>query len=72
MTTETNTNRIPRSVYGMDTQQPDTRGGYYYVTAIDGGSYAILAGPYDDHQTALEFWSFGTARFDESQGNGPI
>lgn len=27
--------------------------GTYYVTAVDGGNYWLMAGPYDTHQAAL-------------------
>lgn len=33
---------------------PDTRPGPYYVTAITGGRYFVMAGPYSTHQAALD------------------
>lgn len=36
-------------------QEPDTKPGNYYVTAIDGGKTAILVGPFpNNHQAALD------------------
>jgi hypothetical protein len=32
----------------------DTSPGYYYVSVIDGPRRGILAGPYDNHQAALD------------------
>ncbi len=37
----------------MSDQQPDTRPGFYYVTAIDGARYARLLGPFANHAGAL-------------------
>lgn len=35
-------------------QQPDSKPGAYYVTVVDGGRVARLAGPFmDDHAAAL-------------------
>ncbi len=35
--------------------QCDTREGHYYVSAIEGGKYVLLAGPFvDDHRRALD------------------
>jgi hypothetical protein len=36
-----------------DQQTPDTRPGHYYVTAIDGGRWFKMAGPYNQHADAL-------------------
>lgn len=38
----------------LDTDHPDPRPGYYYCTVMDGPNYALLAGPYDSHQDALD------------------
>lgn len=36
------------------TQSPDTKPGYYYVSAIDGARSALVRGPFrDDHAGAL-------------------
>lgn len=38
----------------MSDQAPDSRPGFYYVTAIDGPRYARILGPFvDDHAGAL-------------------
>jgi hypothetical protein len=37
----------------METQQPDTQAGHYYVTMIRGDKHAFLLGPFDEHATAL-------------------
>lgn len=37
----------------MNTQQPDTRPGPYYVSCIRGGKTYPMAGPYQDHASAL-------------------
>lgn len=34
-------------------QQPDTKPGPYYVSAIDAGQTFLMAGPYSDHASAL-------------------
>jgi hypothetical protein len=36
-----------------ETQQPDTRPGPYYVTAVDGSRWFKMAGPYVGHAAAL-------------------
>jgi hypothetical protein len=36
-----------------ETQQPDTRPGPYYVSAIDGSKIHLMAGPYAQHTEAL-------------------
>lgn len=37
-------------------QKPDTKPGNYYVTCVDGGRVAWLAGPFpNDHATALGY-----------------
>lgn len=38
----------------IDTGQADPRPGYYYCTVIDGSNYALLAGPYESHQEAID------------------
>lgn len=35
------------------TQQPDTKPGPYYVTAIDNGRVHLMAGPFGEHAEAL-------------------
>jgi hypothetical protein len=35
------------------TQQPDTKPGAYYTTALYNGRHALLAGPFPNHATAL-------------------
>jgi len=35
-------------------QKPDPEPGTYYVTAIDGGRYVALLGPFPTHQEALD------------------
>ena len=37
----------------MSSQQPDSRPGRYYVTAIDGDRRYFLAGPWPEHTQAL-------------------
>ena len=37
-----------------ETQQPDTRPGPYFVSAIDGTKKYLMAGPYAQHTDALE------------------
>ena len=37
----------------LDLDGPDLRPGAYYVSAVDGGRYALLAGPYPSHAAAL-------------------
>lgn len=42
------------------TQQPDTKPGFYYVTARDAGRTALLAGPFEnDHARALDLVDAG-------------
>jgi hypothetical protein len=38
----------------MAQQQPDTQPGPYYVSAIDGSKWALVSGPYETHQEALD------------------
>jgi hypothetical protein len=38
-----------------DEQQPDDQPGDYFVSAVDGGSRALVSGPYiNDHASALD------------------
>mgnify|MGYP001579527873 CR=1 FL=1 len=37
----------------VDSKNPDTRPGPYYVSVIDGDRYMLLLGPFDTHSEAL-------------------
>lgn len=37
----------------MNSQEIDTRPGFYYVSVIDGQSRGLLSGPYSTHSEAL-------------------
>jgi len=38
----------------MTTQQPDTKPGPYYVSAMEGNKTWLMAGPYATHRQALQ------------------
>lgn len=47
-------------------QAPDTKPGFYYVTARDGGRTALLVGPFeDDHAQALALVDAGRRAAEE-------
>ena len=33
---------------------PDTKPGFYYVSAVDGNKYALMLGPFKMHEEALQ------------------
>lgn len=35
-------------------QTPDTKPGFYYVSAVDGNKYALMLGPFKTHEEALQ------------------
>lgn len=37
----------------MNNQTPDTKPGFYYVSAIDGEKFALMLGPFETHEQAL-------------------
>jgi len=37
----------------MNNQTPDTKLGFYYVSAIDGDKFALMLGPFETHEQAL-------------------